>query len=200
MKMRDALLIIGSFINLISIVPYLIDIVRGKTKPNVVSWFTWTILTGIGTAAVIAQAGFGPAILPLSASICTFSVVLLGLKYGFAKYSKVDAICQVCALGGVILWIVFNSPHIALVAAISIDAIAGIPTLLHAYKAPQEETWQTFMLGSIGALLTLASASSFTTAKVAYPIYLAIANGAIAGTMVVMRLRKGISLSRKVVA
>jgi hypothetical protein len=197
--MKHFLLYAGPFVNLLSIVPYIIDVIRKKTKPNIVSWVTWTILTAVGAAAVMAQAGFVSGLLPLSASICTLSIVLLGFKYGFAKYTRFDIVCQASALLGLALWAIFNSPLIALVAVIAIDAIAAMPTLLHAYKKPQEETWQTFAVGSFGALLTLISLSSYSVGKLAYPVYLALGNGGIAGTIIVMRYRRGLSLSRKAV-
>ena len=194
---KSILLIFGPALNLVSIVPYIIDIIRGKTKPNVVSWVTWTILTGVGTAAVIAQAGLISSLLPMSATLCTLSIVLLGFKYGFAKYSKFDIFCQVCAALGLALWLIFNSPLIALIAVLVIDAIAAMPTLVHAFKQPQEETWETFWVGSLAALLTLFSVSNLTVGKAAYPIYLMIANGGISITIIVMRLKRGYSLTRK---
>ena len=198
--MRPFLLYVGPLLNLFSIGPYIIDVVRRKTKPNVVSWVTWTILTSVGTAAVIAQENFIAGLLPLSSSLCTLSIVLLGFKYGFAKYSRFDVICQAAALIGLALWAIFNSPLIALIAVITIDAIASMPTILHAYRAPQEETWQTFGIGSLAAVLTLLSINSFTIGKLTYPVYLAIANGTIAVIIVVMRRKRGHSLSRNAVA
>lgn len=51
---RDTAAIAGGLLATFSTVPYIIDIIRRRTKPNIVSWFTWTLLTGIALAASIA--------------------------------------------------------------------------------------------------------------------------------------------------
>jgi hypothetical protein len=195
--MKHILLYLGPLLNLASAVPYVIDVVRLKTKPNIVSWSTWSLLTTIGTISVMTQAGFVAGLLPLSATLCTLSVVLLGSKYGFAKYTKADAICQLSAIFGLVLWLVFDSPMIALIAVIVIDAIACIPTVLHAIRSPQEETWIAFAISSFASLLTFLSINTYTAAKIAYPVFLTLGNALIATIMIVMRRKKGLSLSRK---
>ena len=181
--MKSGLLIAGAVLNLFSVVPYLRDILRKSTKPNVVSWLTWTMLTGIGTAAVIVSEGFGPALLPLSATLATLSVVLLGAKYGFAKYSKFDGVCQSLAVLGLVFWFVFNSPTVALISVVVIDFVAVLPTLRHSWLHPEEETWQTFAIATLAALLTLLGIGSYTFNSTLYPVYLFIANGLVAATI-----------------
>lgn len=194
--MKEFLQIFGPLLGFVAMVPYIVDVIRKKTKPNIVSWLTWTLLTGVGSVAVFTEAGFIASLLPLCATISTLSIVLLGFKYGFAKYTKFDAICQASALVGLALWGIFNSPQVALISMIVIDAIAVMPTLRHAIKLPQEETWQTFAIAFFSAGLTLMSVSSYSISRLAYPIYLTSANGIITSTIIIMRRKKGLSLSR----
>jgi|SRR3990167_10112992 len=194
--MKTALAILAGLIATFSTLPYLIDIVRKKTKPNIVSWFTWTLLTAIATAAAFASHAPRAAILTLGGTICTALVVVLGLKYGTAKLSLFDGLCQAGAILGLILWLIFNSPAIALVFTISIDFIAALPTLRHSWKKPSEETWQTFMLGVVASTITLISLSVYTFADLAFPIYLLLANGLLAATIIYRRKQEGLSLAR----
>ena len=136
--MKTAFLIISTAVVLASVVPYLLDILRHKTKPNIVSWLTWTMLTGIATAAEIGAGEYVTAIFTGASTIETGLVVLLGLRYGFVKYARFDIVCQLAAIGGIILWQIFNSPEIALLATVAIDFVGALPTLRHGWQKPGE--------------------------------------------------------------
>ena len=76
--------------------------------------------------------------------------------------------------------------------------VAVIPTVVHAAKAPQEETWQTFGLATFAAAITAVSLmDSFVFAELAYPVYLLAANATITSVIIIMRIRKGIGLTRR---
>lgn len=195
--MKTFLQYFGPLLASVGIVPYIYDVIKGRTKPNIVSWLTWTLLTGIGTAAIIAEGNFTSSLLPLTGTICTALIVALGFKYGFSKYSKFDMACQASAVFGIVLWLLLDSPMAALITVLIVDAIAAVPTLLHAWKAPQEETWETFSLSTIGSLLTLFAVGALAAIDILYPLYLTFANGTIAATIILRRKQKGISLKRE---
>jgi len=194
--MRDFLQIFGPLLGSIAVVPYVYDVIRGRTKPNIVSWSTWALLTGIGTAAIIAGGDFRSSLLPLNSTICTIVVVILAIKFGFAKYTRLDKFCQLGAIVGLLLWFIFDAPLVALVITIIIDLLASIPTYNHAWKAPGEETWETFAIASVGAFLTLLAVKASAITMV-YPIYLMLLDGGIAIITVYRRKQKGISLRRE---
>jgi hypothetical protein len=98
------------------------------------------------------------------------------LKYGEKEFARFDIVCQIGAIIGLILWFVFNSPAIAIIAGILIDLIGSLPTLKHAWEKPEEETWITFMLSGLGAAFTVFAASNTTITALANPIYLVIIN------------------------
>ncbi len=173
---RTILIWISSIITIGATIPYLIDIVRGRSKPNIVSWFTWTLLTGIGTAIAVTQHQYATAALIGSAGIATVLVVILGLRYGIAKYSILDGVCQVAALIGLMLWYIFNSPTIAIIAVVLIDFIAAVPTYRHSWIEPEEETQSTYVFESIASVLTLFALSSYSIVSVLYPAYLLFSN------------------------
>jgi hypothetical protein len=157
---------------------------------------TWTILLGIGTAAAFAAHQPRSALLTLGDTICTLLVVLLGIKYGIAKLSTFDAVCQFTAIVGLVLWIVFNSPLIAIIFAISIDFIVALPTFRHSWLHPKEETWQTFGIGVIASALALISLQEYRVSGWIFPVYLLLSNAAIALTIIYRRKQKGLSLAR----
>ncbi len=194
--MRDTLAVAGAVIVVLSCVPYIIDLVKKKTRPNIVSWFTWALLITIGAFAALAAHQTRTAIITFgdAASVC--AILLLGFKYGYAKFSLFDGICQVGAVVGLILWLVFNSPTTAIIATVSIDFIAALPTFKHAWLKPDEETWQTYFISSLGAAVGLTSLSVFTIASLAYPVYLLLIGLTISATVIISRKKKKLSLSQ----
>ena len=174
--MKSFFAVLGAGIILFCTLPYIVNIVRGRTKPNIVTWFTWSLLVGIGTAALFAAHETRAAWLLLSDTISTFAVVLFGLKYGIAKLDVFDGLCQLGAVIGVVLWFVFNSPLIAIASTILIDFIGTVPTLRHSWSRPDEETSITYVLGIMATTFTLLSLRSYEFTAWVYPAYLLVSN------------------------
>lgn len=148
--MQNILLIGASTITLASVIPYIRDILKGTTKPNIVSWVTWTLLTAIATAAEYSVHEYTVAIYTASAAVTTAMIVFLGFKYGYARYTSFDIICQISALIGFALWWIFNNPALAVIASVTIDLVAALPTIRHAWIDPSEETSLTYAMCSMG--------------------------------------------------
>lgn len=182
--MKTAFLILATVITLGSVVPYLRDILKGSTKPNLVSWITWTLLTGIATAAEIAAHEHVAAIFTGSAVVETASVVVLGIRHGYVKYSMFDIVCQIAAIVGIILWQLFNSPALAVVASVTIDFIGALPTLRHSWIRPGEETWPTYALAALGGGLAIAALTNYNWISLPYAVYIVLINAALVCTII----------------
>lgn len=174
--MKTVFIIISSILAIVNVLPYIRDVYRRKTKPRVVSWFTWSLLTGIGCAASFSDGQYAAGILLLLSSLETITVVVLGWRLGDKSFEFFDIACQISVVAGLVLWLVFNSPSVAVIAAVVIDVIASLPTLRHAWKKPFEETAITFFLGSMAALFTLLAAKNYRITAIAFPTYLLIMN------------------------
>ena len=62
-------------------IPYIRDIMNGKTKPHIFSWFLWGFVTTIVfILQIYGHAGIG-AFVTLAAAIMCFVVIILGFKY-----------------------------------------------------------------------------------------------------------------------
>lgn len=174
--MKDVFAVIGAGLMLFCTVPYIIDIVHGKTKPNIVTWLTWSLLLGIGAAALFASHQPHAALLLTADTVATFAVVPFGLRHGIAKLDLFDGLCQIGAVVGLVLWLIFNSPIIAIVATITIDFVGTVPTLRHSWSYPEEETSITFVLGILATIFTLLSLKEYSVGAWIYPFYLLLSN------------------------
>lgn len=184
---NNILVILSSILTIAAAIPYIIDVVSKKTKPRIVSWLIWSTLLGISCAAAFVEQQYTTAILLLLTFLSTLAVALLGWKHGDKKIERLDAVCLAGAIVGIILWWVFNSPSLAVIASIAIDLTGGIPTLVHAWKKPGEETWVTFVLYFLGAVCTLLTVSNWRITAFAYPLFLVIINLAFASVVLVRR-------------
>lgn len=194
--MNDALTLLGAALIVGSGIPYIIDVVKKKSKPNIVSWFTWTLLISIGAFAALDAGEVNTAIITFADAAQVALILGLGFVYGYAKFSRFDVICQAGAIVGLILWFVFNSPTIAIVATIAIDLIAALPTFRHSWLQPGEETWQTYFIGSAGAALGILSIEDFSVNSLAYPTYLLLLGLSLSAVIVGRRRTLGQKIFR----
>jgi hypothetical protein len=159
-----------------SAIPYMVQIVRGTTRPRIVSWFTWTVLMTIACAASLAERQYASAILTFSTAIETLLIIGLGLKYGDRRFERFDVMCLASALLGVVLWQVFNSPAVAVVAVVVVDLVGSLPTLQHSWRAPHEETAVTYLMAGLSAICTLMVTQSWQITAIVYPAYIVLLN------------------------
>ncbi len=176
-------------IDVLANVPYILDSLKGKTKPNLASWSTWTLVNAIvAIAALSAGNAMNTVILAASYLVGSATILLIAIFKGTRKYTVFDGVCQALALTGVVLWQLADNPDIALMFAVLVDAFAMLPTLRHAYFHPWEETWITFAIASAGAFALSGFAESANFASLAFPIEAGMVCGSIA--VVVLYRRK----------
>ncbi len=118
----------------------------------------------------------------------TLSVVMLGLRHGYVKYTWFDIGCQLAAVVGIILWQICNSPAIGVVAAVTIDFIGALPTFRHAWLEPGEETWLTYGLSCLGSVFALGALTDYNWISMPYAVYLVVVN-ALLSALIIIRAR-----------
>ena len=188
--MHEVISIIAGLIMVVTMAPYIIDTVKGKTHPNIVSWFTWTLLTGIGAVAAFSEGAVTTGIFSVGSSLATLTIVILGLRYGVKRYSRFDIVCQALALVGIVLWQITQAGEVAIAIVVAVDMLAALPTIRHAWHDPYAETWQTFVLGTFGSILALFTITQMTFSAFAYPVWITLGNIIIASVILYRRRQK----------
>ncbi len=153
---------------------YLIDTLKGKTKPNKVTWLLWAIAPLIAFFAELKQ---GVGLQSLLTFIVGFNPLLIFLASFVNKKSqweigKLDIICGVLSVGGLILWQISKVGNVAIFFSIMADGLAGIPTIVKSYKKPETENDKVFLYASINSLITIATIKTWNFAHYAFPIYI----------------------------
>ena len=174
----EKIIYIGVLINLIGILWYIRGIFYSGTKPNLVSWFIWTLAPFIGVFLQLkAEAGLS-VLGTLMAGFGPFLVLLFSLfkKNSFWKIKTFDVICGLIALFSLILYILTHNLGISILFAILSDFLAYIPTILKTYKFPETENSSIFAGGIINNILALLITKNWIFAIYAFPVYLVLVN------------------------
>lgn len=190
--MRNAIALLAGIISFASALPYIYDTAKGKTHPNVVTWFTWTLLNLINTVVAINADAAQTAIFTGFSGLATGTIAVMGLRNGVKKYTPFDVACQVVALLGIVLWRLTDNPSLAVGIALGVDITGALPTLRHAWIAPFAETWQSFAIGGVAALLTLISISNYNFVSLAFPVWIGINCALLVGIILTRRRSLGL--------
>lgn len=188
MSFRLFLIILSGVLAAVSCLPYLIDVVKHRTKPRIASWTTWSVIKAIAATAAFVEHEYVTATLLAISLMGMVSILILGWEFGDKKIEPLDIVCLIGVMIGVILWAIFNSPAIGVFAVIIIDFIGGIPTLIHSWKNPREETWATFLLSLFAALCILMTVSDWRITAFAFPLYLVTIDSILVALITLRRL------------
>ena len=170
--------IIGALVSLFGIFFYIRETLKGKTKPNRITWFMWAVAPFIATAAAISN-GVTWAVLPVfMAGFCPFLVFLASFwnPKSYWKLGTLDYLCGLFSILALILWTMTQNPTVAIVFAIASDALAGFPTVVKCWKKPETETWTPFFAGLFGATTAFSIIKTWSFSEFAFPAYLMVLN------------------------
>ena len=170
--MKETLAIVGSVIVAVSFLPYLLEVIRGKVKPRISTWITWSFLTTVSTVAAISAHAYTSALLTGAATAVEILILVYGLHNGELTHGRIDATSQTLSVLGIIAWLITNNPAFALGFNIIADLSGAVPTYYHAWVKPHEEQWQSFAVFAVGSFMTIFGVSKFDFVNLAFPIYL----------------------------
>jgi hypothetical protein len=167
---------IAALLNLVGAAIYIAATLKGKTRPNRVSWFMWALSPMVAVTAMVSQgvgvsalttftSGFGPLLILIASFVN---------KKSYWKATRFDIACGALSLLGLILWLITRTGNIAIFFSITADALAAMPTIVKTYKDPDSENYTTFGLSAISAIITLLIIPVWTFEYYAFPLYLLI--------------------------
>ena len=170
----ERFVIVGAIISFLGAVTYVISTLKGKTKPNRVSWFIWALAPMIAFSAELSK---GVGIQSLLTFMVGFNPLLIFLasfvnKKAQWKLGKLDLICGSLAILGIIIWLLLKEGNAAIFFAILADGLAAIPTLVKSYKFPETENYFGFLTAVISSGLTLLTIDTWNFAHWGFPLYI----------------------------
>ncbi len=177
--MLQYLVFVGVAIGLVfGALPYIRDTLKGKTKPNRVTWLMWAVAPLIASAAAFVD-GAGWAVLPTFFQgffPAVVFIISLVNKNSYWKLEKFDYLCGFFSVLALILWAITKEPVIAIIFAITSDGFAAIPTLVKSWKFPETETFIAYVAAIFCVLTSFAAVKIWNFSSIAFPTYLIIVN------------------------
>ncbi len=166
--------ILGAIIAAAGSVSYLIDTLKGKVKPNRVSFLLWSLAPLIAFFAEIKQGvgiqalmTFVVGFLPLTIFIASFVN-----KKAEWKLTGFDLMCGALSIVGLVLWYITKSGNIAIIFSILADGLAALPTVVKSFNYPETESAWPYFASTISAILTLLTVKVWNLANIGFPLYI----------------------------
>ena len=181
--------IVGTLIGATGSVVYIKNTLKGKVKPNRVSFLMWSIAPLIAFFAQIQQ-GIGlEALMTFSTGITPLAVFIASFvnKQAEWKLTTFDLLCGILSLLGFLLWMITRVGNVAILFSIVADGLAAIPTVVKAYKFPDTEIAWPWIATAVGVVLTLLTLQGLTFANSGFILYILVVNTTIF-TLVKFRL------------
>ena len=176
--LNENFVFVGIAITAIGLSSYFIDTVRGKIKPNKVSFALWSIAPIVTFFAQMKQGVGIQSLMTLSVGIFPI-VIFLGSfvnKKAYWKITRFDLSCGTLALIGLLLWYITKVGNVAILFGILADGLAYVPTITKAYKYPETESAWPWFAASTNGLFTLLTITTWNFANFSFPIYFLVIN------------------------
>ncbi|OGM31970.1 hypothetical protein A2803_02680 [Candidatus Woesebacteria bacterium RIFCSPHIGHO2_01_FULL_44_21] len=170
--------IVGVILQVVGSYSYLVDTLKGKVKPNRVSWLLWSIAPLVAFAAEISR---GVGIQSLTTFVVGFVPLIIFIASFVNKKSewqltRFDIICGALSTLGIILWFITKDANIAILFAVLADGLAALPTIVKSYEYPESENSTIFLFGAVNAAIGLLAIQIWNFEHFAFPLYLLVVN------------------------
>jgi hypothetical protein len=173
----------AGFFSILCVVPYIITILKGKTRPSRATWWIWFVLSSTISLSYYSTGATTTIWLPVCGGLGQLVVALLSLKYGEGGWSRFDRVCLMGVGISLLLWWGFNAPFVALLCNLIIDLLGAMPTILKSYREPHKESLLTWSLYLTGSILNLFAVEHWSITLAMFPLYIFIVNAAIVGCL-----------------
>ena len=175
--MKDFFAVTSLAISLGANIPYALDILKGKTRPERIAWLLWTILGG--TYYLSSLIDEGATFLTFGEVVGPVIIFILSLKYGVGGKSRFDIVSLVIASIAFVLLFVLEGVLVSLLIALFIDSIGMVLTIRKLRLDPTSESRLFWALGIVSGSFGLLSLESYSLTAILFPAYLAIASALI---------------------
>jgi hypothetical protein len=178
----EGFVIVGAIIGSLGGFYYLYETIVGKTQPNRITWLLWGIFPMVIFVAQRAQGVEGLSWTSFVAGFTPFLIVAASFfnQKAYWKTEPRDYYLMAAAVVGIILWAITDDPNLALLFALLADVLAGIPTLIKAYRHPRSESWIAYAISTVGFGISLLAVQTHNLENTAFVAYIFVMNGALA--------------------
>ena len=178
----ESFAVVGAVIASLGGFQYLYATIKGRAKPNRVTWLLWGLLPMVIFVAQRTQGVEGLSWVSFTAGFTPFLILAASFmnRNAYWQTTTFDYICMAFALLGIALWAITKDANTAIVFSVAADVAAGLPTLIKAYTHPETESWLGYTISAAGFVVSTLAIHSWNFANYGFVVYVAILNGLLA--------------------
>ncbi len=162
---------VATLLVFIGYIPYIKDVVAGKTKPHIYSWILWGLVTAIAFALQYSAGAGSGSFVTLAAALMCGVVIVLSLKAkSQVKIVLIDTVFLLLAFLAIALWLVAKQPVLSAVLVTAIDVLGFLPTVRKSWHEPESETVSFYFLNTARFMLSVVALQSYSIVTTLYPV------------------------------
>ena len=170
--LKTALSFVAMACSLSSGTIYLVSMVKGRARPQRITWLLWSILGAVYLLSALRS--HGNVIYTTASFIGPFSVLALSVKYGVGGKSKLDLLSLAIALFALALLAFTKSPIASLLICLFVDAIGAALTVRKVLRDRSSEPRITWLISACGGAFALLGLRDYQIANLLFPGYIVI--------------------------
>jgi len=146
---------IAGILAFVQIIPYIVSILRGHTKPERMSYLIWLIVGVISIASYISVGARTTIWTGLVFVFTGLLVLILSIKHGIGGLSKFDIFCLLLTIIGAAIWVASKDALTALYFTTFVGFVGYLPTIRKTYFLPKTENTLSWTLTATASILNL---------------------------------------------
>lgn len=182
---------LGAVIFFLSSIGYFLETIKGKVRPNKVTWFIWSLAPMIAFFSQIKQGVGLESLLTFMMGFIPLIIFLTSFfnKKSYWKVNNQDLFCGFLSIFGLILWQITKIGNLAIIFSILSDFFGALPTVVKSYKYPETENYLIYLGSLFFALITLLTIKNWSFENYSFSLYILILDFIIV-ILVKFKLRK----------
>lgn len=145
---------------MLQVIPYVLSILRGRTRPQRASYAIWSMVETVQLISYIASGATTTKWALLVITLNSFIIFGLSLKYGMGGHSRFDILCLLLAATAIVIWQTTNNPVFAVYLTTLAGFIGYLPTIKKAYRWPLTENLLSWGMYVAAATLNVCALTS----------------------------------------
>lgn len=179
--------IISAVIGVIALIPYYVDIIKGRTKPQRAAFLIFSVLATISFFGQYAEGATASLWFAFVLMASPYAILLLSIKRGVGGFARRDKISLALAVGILCVWYFTKSAALAVVLVVAVNTIAKYLVAAKVYELPYSDLLLTWVLSAIASVFAALSVGELDWILLLAPVQNAITVGIIALIIVIRR-------------
>lgn len=164
----------GTLLAIYAIIPYLVDVAKGHTKPHKMAQIIFMVIAAISFFGQLDQGATASIYLTVLFFIIPIVTLYLSRNTKVGSVTKMDIYTLLLCIGVIIVWSKTSSSELAIILITGVNFIGKILVINKINHNPDSELLLPWVLAVFASLLTVLSVGAFDWVLILPPLHNAI--------------------------